>query len=1730
MADTGAGSGADFEPDLAQFPNTRRRLSTTGSTLYPSSSRQNETAADANPKSNPPSDVDTCRICRGEGTPDEPLFYPCKCSGSIKYVHQECLMQWLSHSQKKHCELCKTPFRFTKLYAPNMPKALPFHIFISHVAQYLLRNMLVWLRAALVISVWLGWLPYLMRSVWSFLFWVSDEGFSRNSSIFGHTHDRTTQITTLSSLATNGVCPSSPLFPVNTSPTWASIAGQITPDSVPSLVRALYALNITMSESRYATFLRLVTGRISGSNSTVLPGSADTGVPAHPSLLSEVGFLRNLTRHPRLNRVVIATLEGQIITILVVVCFILIILVRDYVVQQQPEINMRAAFAAGENEPLVQQPEDQAHDEENEDLPPLLAPEPVEDATNNLATYGNPEVHDTRGETPPMFRGNDAETAEWVDEDYSPGMGPNLFYPPAPGENVTPPVGGLSRDQPGFSEEEETTVRQFMRIYREADGDPKRILELAKEQHLEDKLEWWMDLTRSRIARHTAVTETTRFEDLFPGPQDQGSPWLSSATSDSHSFDRDQHPEHDHELEAESFSDKGKARADVGSGSMHVSDTQNRPRAHTDGLRDPLPIHPLAHNSWSFADLPQAPPSRPSGATPVPDLDLANAPQPAVAGATQPDEPDFDFNTPPGLGVRPQQQQQPAGLVGHEPDLNWNAHPGLDVRPPPRRQPAGLVGRVADFMWGDVEAIDPAELVPLHVPEELHEHEEAPFFDAPEEADILLNDERDREVIEAAVAAGLDPDAIEDAEDLEGILELLGMRGPIAGLFQNAIFCAFLVAVTLLVGVFTPYTWGRIAVWVIANPMRLVLVLFSVSKFVQDVAVICFGLLAGFISYFAAGWWKLLGQSSSGIIDTALQTSFNMSSNAATRVVESFMSELPMISASEIRNFSAVSHAALLDLKACIYVAFLAAGQAFEFVFGGGHNMTASDAVIWFSDVGSLAWDAVKELPHTLSDPSSWVINLSLPESADVVNPDLAYWGGMDRFWAILCGYISFSALGALYLRRGVPFSSTPALHDLEHTVLDALKQASGVMKVILIIGIEMLAFPLYCGLLLDVALLPLFENTTVKSRLMFTVNYPLTSIFVHWFVGTGYMFHFALFVSMCRKIMRRGVLYFIRDPDDPEFHPVRDVLERNVTTQLRKILFSAFVYGALVIICLGGVVWGLSYSIPNVLPIHYSSNEPVLEFPIDLLFYNFLMPLAVRFFKPSDGLHAMYTWWFRKCARALRLTWFLFGERRIDEEGVLVLHPESIAQQYPWWRKLFLEVDGYTVTPTTWRDFFEGGKSKAAATMTVEQLEKLDMVKRGLRDSGQIIPDGRFVRTPASDQVKIPKGRAVFLEVTESDERLDQKPEDSPETDIYLSPFYARVYIPPFFRVRVFLFIMFIWLFAAFTGVGITIVPLVFGRAMFKLLIPTHIRTNDIYAFSIGIYILGSFTYSVSHTRSILQNARMWLGTAVESVTRHDAARKAIGMVVHASRLLFSYFFLLIVFPMMVVSLMELYLLIPLNTWMYSAVFSTPALPVMDSVSGPGVVAAASVANINPKHTIRVIQSWTIGLLYLKLGARVISTWYEDTRLSAAVRAVLRRGWMDPDVAVLTRAFVIPGLVIWATLVSAPLLVGRMLVAYGATESIIAAVADSIPSHRGILDTQLASAITVLLYRLSYPLTALAVATAAAGWNLIAVFQGWKIRIRDEAYLIGERLHNFSGANGGARARGAWRAGGGRL
>lgn len=302
--------------------------------------------------------------------------------------------------------------------------------------------------------------------------------------------------------------------------------------------------------------------------------------------------------------------------------------------------------------------------------------------------------------------------------------------------------------------------------------------------------------------------------------------------------------------------------------------------------------------------------------------------------------------------------------------------------------------------------------------------------------------------------------------------------------------------------------------------------IFSFSKFVQDVCLFVIGWTSNFMFDFLAFMCKLFR------IPEARQFLESASSDAKLLTTESFdrlwdgvMSEFTLISSNEIRNFSAVSHEALISVKSHVHLILSFIGDTIAFVFGGGYAAKWALAKPAIVAAVPMAIESLKTVITGLTQPTSWMINLNIPESTATIDSALSYWGAKDRTLATLGGYITICVIAGLYLGRGTPFSSGQTAQDWEASVIDALNQASGVMKVILIISIEMLIFPLYCGLLLDFALLPLFESTSFKSRLWFTYNYPLTSIFVHWFVGTGYMFHFALFVSMCRKIMRKGVL-----------------------------------------------------------------------------------------------------------------------------------------------------------------------------------------------------------------------------------------------------------------------------------------------------------------------------------------------------------------------------------------------------------------------------------------------------------------------------------------------------------------------------------------------------------------------------------------------------------------------------
>ncbi|TVY82221.1 ERAD-associated E3 ubiquitin-protein ligase doa10 [Lachnellula suecica] len=1595
-------------------------------------------------------DADTCRICRGDGGDNEPLFHPCKCSGSIKFVHQDCLMEWLSHSQKKHCELCKTPFRFTKLYKPNMPQSLPYRVLLKHVVKHIAKNLWTWMRACLVVVVWLACLPYTIRQVWRLLFWFSDGGWPSTYSRMGATSNATAiqaldvaRELQLATLPGNGT---SPVTPFNPEPTTSASIGGIVEKLIGFLMPVSQSLNISGSDPLSAGLFKslyyglglqsVVIPESQSDNATITLSLMKLSPPTSPSLLSEVSFLRNLTENVTVNDAIINIAEGYIITILVVVCFILVFLIREWVVQQQPGLNgggFNAEPMIREAQPPRDRPRRDALDEAGQEdvnpIPQVPARErPIARPRRRNREPGERALQPPQNEIAQAIAGpSQAETG-----------GPSSSGRPSPPRDALSPAAEIQRrlaEEPKHTEE-------FLAIWRRADSDPREVLRIIERENKVNDMQYWVNAMKglpTPASQPTAQSlpdsddgpvlatslAATSERAINGGSSTSSESWVDvrQPSESQPSLPTENHPSRadpdaiiddvvsgerkwkgkEKEI-VEATSDDPVALQSRTNNSSRALLSENswinptfspgpsRPRSVSDGPQIKENLSPLANNNWSFSNLSEddvfsdqnistqakaghesdfdssdlvslrsllSPQEQnylnslisesPESSAPIKHASQSHPPQLTNAEVAELEQGpvtmdgagrtyktmeeafslnqlDTDSET---IGIEAEEQNERPQANPFRPDtplpdprpLFQATHPmendsesdaggsneatyvpspelpaqflqeneleqplleGAAEVEPPRPinvrpvAPQGFLGNVAEYLWGGVG--DDREDEQGGDDEQIVQNiaAEAPFVPV---AHLDANDqpeapapEQDREVVEAAFAAGIDPndqDAIDDAEDFEGIMELVGMRGPIFSLVQNALFSAFLLALTVAFGIWIPYNIGRISLLLVANPgpafklpLRLI---YGSAAFLQDLSLSILGMVSYALITLCSKIFGLFYDSTAAK-DTGLGLSsaaMTLSLNSADRIMNGTVDSLVHITDSEIFAFSAASHESLIMIRSYIIDSVAALGASVRYLFGGDYNVTWEGCLSAAINGTNQTWNLLASLPGVLAKPDSWVISLEVSKRQTPLDLGLSVWDGWDRFWAIFGGYTALYLLGALYVKRGSPFSTGQQGREWETNIIEGLNQAGGVMKVILIISIEMLVFPLYCGLLLDAALLPLFDGATIMSRILFTCKSPFTSLFVHWFVGTCYMFHFALFVSMCRKIMRKGVLYFIRDPDDPTFHPVRDVLERNVATQLRKIIFSALVYGALVVVCLGGVVWGLAFAFKGVLPIHWSSNEPVLEFPIDLLFYNFLMPMAVRFFRPSDGLHSMYRWWFRQCARMLRLTWFMFDERRVDEEGYHV-------RRY-------------------WTDIFRGVKGDPEHALKVKDRYKPFEDDPGLKAYFQA--DGKYVRAPASDQVRVPKGARIFLEVDSLNRPVDGKAERHEKDSLY-----KQVYIPPFFRFRICLFILFIWLFAAATGVGITIVPLVFGRHVFGKIIPPHVRKNDVYAFSIGIYILGSALYAILNLRTFITYLRNSL--AVNAETPQNVLRRISKVTLRVASIAWTYTAFLFISP----------------------------------------------------------------------------------------------------------------------------------------------------------------------------------------------------------------------------------------
>jgi hypothetical protein len=72
----------------------------------------------------------SCRICfSGQGEEENPLLSPCECAGSIKYIHAECIKQWLKSKIQTKTTATTTSYYWNDLVCELCKHSLPATIY-----------------------------------------------------------------------------------------------------------------------------------------------------------------------------------------------------------------------------------------------------------------------------------------------------------------------------------------------------------------------------------------------------------------------------------------------------------------------------------------------------------------------------------------------------------------------------------------------------------------------------------------------------------------------------------------------------------------------------------------------------------------------------------------------------------------------------------------------------------------------------------------------------------------------------------------------------------------------------------------------------------------------------------------------------------------------------------------------------------------------------------------------------------------------------------------------------------------------------------------------------------------------------------------------------------------------------------------------------------------------------------------------------------------------------------------------------------------------------------------------------------------------------------------------------------------------------------------------------------------------------------------------------------------
>lgn len=394
---------------------------------------------------------------------------------------------------------------------------------------------------------------------------------------------------------------------------------------------------------------------------------------------------------------------------------------------------------------------------------------------------------------------------------------------------------------------------------------------------------------------------------------------------------------------------------------------------------------------------------------------------------------------------------------------------------------------------------------------------------------------------------------------------------------------------------------------------------------------------------------------------------------------------------------------------------------------------------------------------------------------------------------------------------------------------------------------------------------------------------------------------------------MRPGAMWFIKDPQDQNFHPIRDILERPTLVQVRKLLVSAVMYGMVVAAGVGTVSAVLQLFNRTVLPFRWKTKcvetrftllllsdraidrEPLSSVPVDLLFLHLVLPYTMHYFRPKKSLRQFGVHLWKRLAAQLRLTSYMFGGHYPEEQ--------------------------FTPRRWSWRIFF---------------------VPSEVNDE-EAVCDGTFRRVPNNDNIALAKDLPATAEVhadgrpvnAEQAKLIAAQDAEAERAKRNIKDDYVIVYLPPYLKYRIAIFIVSVWIVGSVLLATALAGPILLGRKAFRLFVEHDV--HDGYSFIVGFYLLWA-CWLVSRAVDRMDKRRQRKGgdTPRAEWPLYLAKRSLLWI----AKISYMVVFLGFIIPTLFALVVEFYIIQPIR----------------------------QIVNPPMELRIRMVDMWTLGLLYCKI------------------------------------------------------------------------------------------------------------------------------------------------------------------